>query len=887
MLPETTPVDSLPAQMISYKKKIAKKKRWGKACMDALETLGKRQFYDNLRFIENYQMVNGKFMPHHYIEEEGYKDMITLLTREFEVPSTLRHYDIIGKLINNLTEKLTEFPDVFRVEEIFEEDLTNEYVRTQTDLMHQSVKANINNEIMTRLLNEGIDPNKQDFQSEDEAMKYQKEIQDLTQAMTPPQIQKYMATSWQSQAEIWGEHQLTRDKQRCKLDELERKEFRDMLFTDRCFRHYFITPSGFEQETWNPINSFFHISPDIDWVQDGDYCGRIFYLTKADIIKRYGWKMTDDDLKVLETLDQDEAENLDFNGYPYKTYAPFADHKAYDLIRKGTGYDPIQNIPLLGDDVAFQLTNNLPYVDRQAGLFRVTEAYWMSQKKIGKAVYIDIETGLLTEDLVDENFVLPENWKEVKGDFYDGHEPNTLYTTWIDELWYGEKICFSTKDTEAVYLGLEPCDFQFKSDENPFLAKMPVCGRVFNNRNAQSMGLVDMAKPHQIGYNMAMNQMYQLMEKEIGKFIVWDVNFFNTLKDWGGEDTLQKITLVAKEFGHVLADTSPANMKGGNPGNTLPKAIDMELTTQLMSRAKLAEFFEQRLLAQLGINEQFLGETKATETAEGIKTSVGQTQLTVQKYYTDFFQYKQRCLSMNLAIAQYVQVKNKDIFVSYTNSDQSREFIKLLGTDLLLKDLGVYVVNSQQLLQQMNQLKQLFLGNNTTNATPLDLAEVITANSPAAIKAKLKESFDKQQEQQQKEFEAKQQEIQANQQIAMEKENRLDARNTENDQTKIKVAEIAADSKVASKPVPQTPVSNSNSLDYNRFNSKVQAEGDRTNLQRDNNEIQREKVTNDKLLKSRELDIKQELLKVKNREAAAKVRIAKTNKNRYDRKDKS
>ena len=66
-----------------------------------------RQFYDNLRFIENYQMVNGKFMPHHYIEEEGYTDMITQLTREFDIPSTLRHYDIIGKLINNLTEKLS------------------------------------------------------------------------------------------------------------------------------------------------------------------------------------------------------------------------------------------------------------------------------------------------------------------------------------------------------------------------------------------------------------------------------------------------------------------------------------------------------------------------------------------------------------------------------------------------------------------------------------------------------------------------------------------------------------------------------------------------------------------------------------------------------------
>lgn len=870
--------------MLSYKQKVAKGKKWGKATVDAIETLGRRQFYENLRFVENYQMVNGKFMPHHYIEQEGYKDMITLLTQEFEVPSTLRHYDIIGKLINNLTEKLADFPDVFRVEEVFEIDSdTNEYVRTQTDLMHKSVKADINNEIMARLVAEGVDVNKTNFKSEDEAMQYQKEIQDLKQAMTPHQIQNYMATSWQSQGEIWGEHQLTLDRQRHKLDDVERKEFRDMLFTDRCFRHFYMTADGFDQETWNPLNTFFHKSPEVDWTQEGDYVGRIIYLTKADILKRYGWKMRDKDIKALELLDQEEAETLDFNGYPYKTYAPFGDHKSYDIIRRNTGVDPISGIPVLGDDALYQITNNLPYMDRQAGLFRVTECYWLSQKKIGKAVYIDPDTGVLTKDLVDENFVLPDGWTEVKGEFFDGDKLNTLYTTWCDEVWSGTKICFAAKDTDAIYLDLEPCEFQFKGDDNPFQAQLPVCGRIFNNRNAQSMSFVDLTKPHQVGYNMAMNQMYQLMEREIGKFMVWDASFFNTIKDWGGEDALQKITLLAKELGHVMVDSSPANMKGANPGNTLPREVNMELTTQIFSRAKVAEFFENRLIAQLGISEQFLGQTKATETAEGIKTSVGQTQLTIQRYYTDFFQYKQRCLSMNLDIAQYTQAKNKDFTINYTKSDQSRVFIKMLGTSLLLKDIHVYVVNSQQLLNQLNQLKSLFLNSNTTGATPLDLAEVITANSPAVIKAKLKESLDKQNEQQEKQFEQKQQEIQANQQVAMEKENRQDNRNKENNDTKIQVAEIAANAKAA-KPAPVPANDNANNqLEYNRFNAKVAAEGDRTNLQRESNEIQREKNTNDKLLKSKELDIKQQLIAAKNRESNAKVRVAKTNKNKYDR----
>jgi hypothetical protein len=861
--------------MLTYKQKVKNKKKWGRDCVDALEQLGRRQYYDNLRFLENYQMLNGKFMPHHYEDNEGYKDMLTLLTKEFDMPSTLRHFDIINKTVNNMTEKLAEFPDVFRVEEIFEEDDTNEYIRTQTDLMHKSVQADINTEIMSRLMAEGIDPNKQNFQSEDEAMKYREEMQQRIQAMEPRQIQKYMETDWKSQAEIWGQHQLDLDRQRYKLAEKERKEMRDMLVTDRCLRHFFLTADAYEQETWNPMNSFFHLSPDVDWVEDGDYVGRIFYLTKADIIKRYGWKMDASDMRALETLDKDYSNDLDFNGFPYKVYAPFEDYKAYDVITRGSGYDPINRIPLLGDDVLYEMTNNLPNVNRNAGLFRVTETYWISQRKLGKYVHIDPKTGQLVKELVDENFVVPEGVKELTGDYYDGNELNTVYWTWADELWKGTKICFAIKDNDAIYLDIDRCEFQFRGDYNPFICKLPVCGRIFNNRNAQSMSLVDLMKPHQIGYNVCMNQLYQLLEKEIGKFAVWDVRFFNTLKDWGGEDSWDKVALVAKELMNVFGDTSPQNTQGSNPGNQLPKIIDLELTAQMFSRAKLADFFEGRAMAQLGISPQAMGDVKSTETKTGIDTAVTQTSLNVQRYYTDFFEYKQRCLTMDLMIAQFVQSQRRDVTVSYTKSDQSRVFIKMAGTDLLLKDMHVYVVNSQQLLQQLQQIKSMFLQSNTTGATPLDLVEVITANSPAALKVKLKESMDFMEQKQQQQQQVQQQQFQAEQQVELEKENRTDERNRENNETKIDVAQIAAGAKAKTPPVPATPGGPSN-LDYSKFNQKTLADQQKNDNDRQGNEINREKNTNDKLLKSRQLDIQEKKIGAENRRTRANVRVAKT-----------
>ena len=70
------------------------------------------------------------------------------------------------------------------------------------------------------------------------------------------------------------------------------------------------------------------------------------------------------------------------------------------------------------------------------------------------------------------------------------------------------------------------------------------------------MSLVDMMKPHQIGYNVAMNQLYQISEKEIGMFVVMDVNMFPNNKDWGGQDAWGKWMLMAKAYGLLPADKS-------------------------------------------------------------------------------------------------------------------------------------------------------------------------------------------------------------------------------------------------------------------------------------------------------------------------------------------
>lgn len=745
---------SLPAQMLPMSKKDVV---WKKDTLDCLEAIGKSQFFDNLSLIENYEIVKGRFIFHHYFEREDYFDLVSSLTQEFNIPSHLRHYDIISPVINTLSGEYQKRPDTFRVTAM-DADSTNEFLREKKEMLDQYVMQRIQEEISEQLMAQGIDVNKKDFSSTDEQNQFQQQVQQMSQQMTPPEIQKYMQYSWRATAEVWGDHQLEADRERYRLNEKEKKEFEDMLIADRCFRHYYLTSVGYEQETWNPVNTFFHKSPDIDYVEDGDYVGRIFYMTIPTIIDRYGYFMTRTEIESLYDKTRQAKVGGVMNEFFDATSVPFGTYRSYKDTVNAFGFDPINGVPGNFNDRSLldvMFSNTGAWVDSNS-LVQVTEAYWKSQRLIGQATFIDPDTNQPVTVIVDENFNA-KGFKVLKDAVLsDEPEPNTIIWTWVNQVWRGIKINrHNTNLSEDMYIGIAPTEFQFKGDYNQYGCKLPVCGQIFNNRNAQSMSLVDLMKPHQIGYNVAMNQLYEIMQREIGRFALMDINMIPSLKDWGGEKNYEKFMIVAKSMGIGLVDSSPQNSKGANFNQF--QMVDLDESARMLNRGKLAEFFEAQALKMVGMNPERLGAMAASQTATGTEKALTQSYAQTETFFTNFSNYKRRCLTMNLEIAQYVQSKEKDIVVTYTQSDLGRAFVKLSGTDLLLKDLQVYVSNSQETQRVLETIRQLAINNNTSGATMPDLITIVASNSISEIKETLKASLAAQQEQQQGEQDHEQQ----------------------------------------------------------------------------------------------------------------------------------
>lgn len=875
----------LPPQMIPLSQKGEK---WRKDCMNALESVARGQISRNMKMIENLEMVNGRFIPGHYYEGEEYQDLISSLQKEFNLPKYLRHYDIMSEVINTLSGEWQTRPDVYRVRE-HGEKASNEFLRQQTSMLKDYVNARIQAEVAKKMLEMGVDENGAANLPPDQQEQYMQQIEELKAKLTPPEIQDYMRNDWMTAGEMWGQHQLQLDKKRYRLSDKEKNEFEYKLKINRYFRHFYLTATGYDQETWNPINVFVQETSENIPVEDRDYAGRSFLLTTAGIIDRYGHKMKKTDIEKLQRYRDKKDKKWNYapgTEYVFNQYmVPFQDYPTFDILNQtGQAGHITGNIPHLDSSVLNQLYSG-KFFSETPGLFLVVEGYWKSQKKIGKLAYINPETGVLTKLIIDENIVIPPSFKQTSAEEFNSEEeqePNTVIWTWINEVWKGIKICVKNQGgfEDDIYLNIGPNEFQFKGDYNPYGCKLPVCGDV-----CPEPSVADRMKPHQIGFNVAMNQAYIEMQKDVGKFIVMDVNMFSDMKDWGGSNAYEKFMLIAKELGVTVIDTSLSKTAGAAAaqGGHMPKEIDLDASARILSRLKIAEAFQMFALKQVGFNEYRLGQQGVTSTATGIQQGTARSFAQTESIFTDFSSYIQRCHKMNLDIAQFVQSQNRDITVMHTKSDMSRGFIKLSGTDLLLSDLHIYVWNSQEEVRQLETMKQLALSNNTMGASFSDLAQVITANSPQEIVQFLKKADENREAVQQQQLELQNKQIEAKAKADQDKLTE-EARQFDvewgPDGTRERIAYITTFNRQTDNTKDVDANAVPDVLEYDKLDQKAEADQSKIQAQTEKNQIDREKNMMDQQLKREQLQVDREKLKSQERIQAQETETARIMKDK-------
>jgi len=882
-----------PLQFLSKKEKD---EQWAAWNLDWLEWQGLKQIRRNARrLMKNYKLAKGIIDRTDYIIEENneMRDIVEALTKEDASALELKFYPIIPNVINVLVAEFAKRSTKLNYRAV--DDISyNEMLEQKRMMIEETLMADAQTKIISALIEQGMDPNSPEAQEQLAPEKLK----------SLPEIEKFFQKDYRSVIEQWASHQHKVDVERFKMNELEERGFRDMLITDREFWHFRMMEDDYDVELWNPVITFYHKSPEVRYISQGNWVGKTDMFTPSDVIDKYGYLMDEDQLAALEAIYPIRSAAYNIGGlqndgtfydatksHDWNTNMPSLAYRQYTSFMGGNVLD--------GSDIITQiLAEGEDYYDQgTAYLLRVTTAYWKSQKKVGHLTKIS-ETGEVTTEIISEDYSVTDKPIYDTRLFKNKTKDNLIYGEhvdwiWINEVWGGVKIgpnipsfwgMNNPGGFTPIYIGVDKpkigsLRFQFKGDQSLYGCKLPVEGSVFSDRNTRSTALLDLMKPYQIGYNIVNNQIADILVDELGTIIMLDQNTLprhSLGEDWG-KGNLAKAYVAMKNFQMLPLDTSITNTENALNFQHFQK-LDLSQTERLMSRIQLANHFKQQAYEVIGVNPQRMGQQLSQMTATGVEQATAASYAQTEVFFIQHCDYLMpRVHQMRTDLAQYYHSTKPSTRLTYITEADEKVTFQVDGTDLLMRDLNIFCSTNANHRAVLEQLKQMAIQNNTTGASIYDLGKVVQSDSISEINTVLKMSEQRNQEQKQQEMQ-QQQQMQTEQLQSQEKQKQMeiDAASQRDDkmiQKDITVAEIRAAGYGSMADVNQNQESDfKDAMKEIRETEQYQGQMD----------VQRQKQSDDMVKHSQKMNMEQQKLQVQEDIANKQLEIARVNKNKYD-----
>ena len=882
-------------QPIQFLPRSKKDEDWAAWCLDWLEWQGLKMVRRNARrLMKNYKLAKGIIDRTDYIIEEDneYADLIDTLTKEDTSALELKFYPIIPNVVNTLTSEFSKRSTRVTYGAV-DEYSYNEMLEQKKAEVEQVLVQDAKKKVILKLIENGIDPNSKEFQEELNPEKLK----------TLPEIEAFYQKSYRSMVEQWAEHQHRVDTERFYMDELEERGFRDLLIADREFWHFKMMEDDYDVELWNPVMTFYQKAPETRYISDGNWVGKYDMMTVADVIDKYGWLMTEEQMSSIELIYPVRSAGYPIQGYQNDgTYYDGTKSHDWNTNMPSLGYRQFTSMwdsaVYGGDIVNWIMMENEDYLDMgMSNLLRVTTVYWKSQRKVGHLTKIT-ESGDIITDIVDEDYKVTDK-PEYNTTLVSNKSKHTLVFgehidwIWINQVWGGVKVgpnrptFWGTNNPGGItpiYLGINqnkigPLKFQFKGDSSLYGCKLPVEGSVFSDRNTYSRSLVDLMKPFQIAYNIVNNQIADILVDELGTVIMIDQNSLprhSMGEDWG-KNNFAKAYVAMKNFQMLPLDTSITNTENALNFNHFQK-LDMSQTERLMSRIQLAQYFKQQAFEVIGITPQRLGQEITRQTATGIEQSINASYAQTETYFIQHCDYLMpRVHKMRTDLAQYYHSTQPSTRLQYITSLDEKKNFEINGTDLLLRDLNIFTTTKANQRAILEQLKQLAISNNTSGASIYDLGNILKSDSIAEVSHILKKTEEKaervRQEEMQQQQQMQEQMIQAKQQ---EQQSQMQFESTENDkdrQARILEAQIRSAGYGSMADINQNQQS-----DYMDALDRIE----KTEQYQQQMTLQRDKESNRMIENREKLNIEQQKLQAQKDIAQTQLKIAQENKNKYD-----
>ena len=488
--------------------------------------------------------------------------------------------------------------------------------------------------------------------SEDQRAQIMQQIEQETMSMAPQKVKEYMQRDHQDPAEVMS-HQL--------MEYLIQKTDAKRKF-NKIFKHATLSAKGLgyvgilngEPEFWN-VNSlrFNHDrSPDLEFVEDGEWATCEYPMTPSQIVRYFGKELSNKDIDRIYEAWGGNRSSGDDNEIDF-----FAiDERLHD-------YDNNSNI-------------------------KVLHCTWKSLRKIGFLTYRG-KTGKKAMMMVDEKYKFDKDAGDIK-----------LEWEWIPEVYEGWKI----KIGEPIYVQMRPIPGQFKDLEDLYYCKLPYYGAIYDNMNSEPTALMDRLKVYQYYYNILWYRFELLAASDKGKKVLMNIN---QIPDSAGID-IKKWQYFLESTPYMWYDPNEEGNGGGYADvNTVAKVIDLSYAGDMNKYIEMMEYVRQQAGRSVGVTDQVEGMIGAREGAKNVQQGLIQTSNILEPYFELHSHTKRNILQALLEMAKVAYAGEKAKKLSFVLDDMS---IKTLEVDMGLINnsrLGLFVSNSAKAQETKDLIRGL------------------------------------------------------------------------------------------------------------------------------------------------------------------------------------
>lgn len=657
--------------------------------------------------------------------------------------------------------------------------------------------------------------------------------QDPNNPQPPPEeVIKAAQMSAKDMREITAEKFLTYYKKKFRLKDKFATGWKDWLIAGEEFYSVEEIAGEVSVRRVNPLQIFFKIGENNDSIEEADQILEENFLTVNQIIDEFYEHLTPEQV--------DELENYYPSGIP--------------------GNQVINPLTIKEVETIYHFQNQESFIDR-IPVYRVR---WKSFRKIGTFYYIDPQTG------EEQSFTVDESWK------WDRKDPQQrVEWYWVSEYWEGIRI--------GADMYIEPMirrrPQQFRTMDNLSKCKSGYFGRMCSATNTQSTSLMDRLVPWVYLYFIIWYDTELALATNVGKIALLDVSMIPD----GWEIDKWMYYARAMRVGFVNSMNEGNKRMGINQNmSTQNKELNLEMGNYIQFNIQLLQEIERKIQNTAGVPPQRLGAISNQELVGNVERSIVQSSLVTEDLFRMHNLTKLDVCEAILEVAKDAY-KDDSKALQFVTDDLQTVLFQLDGMEFNNADYGVFVTDDNKDMEVFEAMKahMKFALQNDQMAFH-QIADIYTTESVSEIRATLKQYYDAKQQQaqqaQQQQVQVQQEQIAAQQQMHQEdmqlKQYIADTTNA----TKIQVAQIATynrqmDLDVNENLIPDPVELADQALRQREASSKEFIE---------KMKLQAEKVTKARelSLKEKEIASKEKIEKLKSETA---LKVAKTNKNKYDK----